>query len=437
MRSSGFDMSTSLKTFDVRNGDYAMSDDGQRLYNIDYDANVVRSVDGGESWERIGPEIENAENIDGFNIKASKDGMVIILSAASFNDETFEYDRLDYRSIDGGTTWNTINLPLQMEVSEGRIAMSRSGNKMYMFKFNYGTNQVDIWQSTDKAQTWQAIAPIDAYDPSGFDISDDGETMVMSAIDPSTVYDMEPQSLIYVTTDGAATWTTSDPTTDLIGRGSISISGDGMKWSFMAIDLMTYYQKMYSTSDGGASWSSVSFPDRYLEPYTLAIARGTGKLYAWFSDLADDYKVRFFTSTNLGSSWSEVAIQPDAASNKYSVSANGTILRSAGYTEPYVSTDSGATWLPMAKPGMQFDKERIDLDPSTSQVDHIIDRTSTEGWKLTYSPELDELYFEVTDEIRISRPYTVNLNYTLAPADGCEAPSEGTLTFLLYESIGD
>lgn len=433
----GLDASTPLKHFDVGSGNYVMSDNGQRLFNIDFDQNIIRSTDAGESWERIGPDIEDVDNIDTFNIAASGDGMVVLLSLTRFNDDTFDYDRLDYRSVDGGNTWTAVNLPWLMDRNDGRVVMSRTGGVMYMLKFNYSTTQVDISVSTDKAQSWQALAPIEAYDPTSFDISDDGQTIAMSALDPATVYDEEPQSVIYVTTDGATTWTSSDPTTDYIGRGVVNVSGDGTKWSFVANDFVTYRQKLYTSGNGGTSWSAASIPATDLDLSATALARGSGKLFAWYYDEADNYRVRFFTSANLGSSWSEVMTQSEVLADWFNVSSDGSILRTGGNYQPYVSTDSGVSWLPMPMPGLQFDAERVDLDPSTPVADHVLDKTSTEGWKLTYTPELDDLYFEVTDDIRITRPYMVNLKYTLTHVDGCATPVEGELTYLLYQYSGD
>jgi hypothetical protein len=222
-------------------------------------------------------------------------------------------------SIDGGVTFNSTSAPTE---EWSAIAISPNGTQMAAAQDNgpiyVSSNRGASWTATGTMSSqWQSVA-----------LTDSGR-IVLAGYNDS----------VYLSTDDGASWTAAS-----LGPGfwlSVAISADGNTLAAAGDGTV-----IYTSSDGGGTWT----------------ARNTSTgvwIHIYMS--SDGSKLTAFTegsnqismSIDSGVTWN-TATAPVAAGSFVEASADGTKLvvgEQPGISQNskvYVSSDSGASWIPVA-----------------------------------------------------------------------------------------
>jgi CshA-type fibril repeat protein len=427
-------LTVKLQQLNASGVEMSVSSNGQRFFLVDDDGNALRSTDGGVNWQHVGPDIDEYDNL---SYAASGNGMVILLSFEVGEDENEEPLYEHYRSTDGGGTWQPVDLPTPVaDYYEDATLISESGDVMYQLDFGYSQGQVNVWRSTNMGVTWTALDPVDAFNPNSYAVSDDGTKLFISAYDPDTMAEPEADHLLIKSSDSGATWTQSDPTTEFIGYGELQVSGDGSKVLMKAYKFSNDDQPLYASTDGGSTWTERTGPGAGIRLNTIGLSNDGSRLIAAGDDSNNDYAPMYYASTDLGATWSSIAVpQVGPSLKRFVMVQDGAIIYALGYDATYLTTNFGSSWTVMAPIYQPFSEYRVDLNLSTAHSDYVLDKTATEGWKLTYDPVTDDLVATVTNQSLFVMPDEIITEYTLAPLAGCSNPIKGKLHFR-YESLG-
>jgi photosystem II stability/assembly factor-like uncharacterized protein len=195
---------------------------------------------------------------------------------------------------------------------------------------------------------------------------------------------------IYKTTDGGATWTQIDdgialytnwenlgagtPETDTLCRVAVDPMNEGTVYAGGCTT------GMYKSTDGGATWKTI---DNGLTPTSAPADAITSiivnnivvdpvnplVLYVDSSEFVNSHSgsagtTHLYQSTNGGNSWSALAVDASGADADVAIDpADHAHLVFCGATASLASTDSGATWNPIACPAYTL---AIAFDPSNS-----------------------------------------------------------------------
>ena len=166
-------------------------------------------------------------------------------------------------------------------VYEIQIAPSNS-NIMYMMYEGY------VFQSTNKGTTWAqtSFAPVSGADPNDANYKLDGQKMAIDPNNPNVVYVGTPNNGLFVTTNGGASW----QSVSAVPLSRADSSGDNPGFSGIVFDpalgvtggktntifAASYGNGVYQSTNGGASWSSIGGPS----DVQYAAVSSTGVYYA-------------------------------------------------------------------------------------------------------------------------------------------------------------
>ncbi len=339
------------------------------------DYNLLRSSDGGLSWEKIG------------NINS--------VTSIAFDSEdkiyvTNSMQGVQY-SADNGNTWVLINngLPGDFWFNFSDITINADGD-LFVVSTEYG-----IYRSEDNGNTWAAVnSGIEGkevscltIDSAGmmfvgtgengvFSSADNGDTWIPTGLDSGWIYSLETDYLtntlfagiwrggVAKSDDSGASWSFSGPENTAIrslavapsgdvfagsdGEGVLRSSDNGTTWlksnngltnagvvSVVSIsngDIFAATQNngVYRTVDSGENWSFVGFD----KIYSLSMAVSSEDHIFIEAD-------NIYRSTDQGSTWAEFAINLDV--ENLAINSYG-ILFTATSNGVFRSVDNGETW---------------------------------------------------------------------------------------------
>ena len=166
-------------------------------------------------------------------------------------------------------------------VYEIQIAPSNS-NIMYMMYEGY------VLQSTNKGTTWTqtSFAPVSGADANDPNYKLDGQKMAIDPNNPNIVYVGTPNNGLFVTTNGGASW----QSVSAVPLSLPDSSGDNPGFSGILFDpalgvtggktntifAASYGHGVYESTNGGASWSAIGGPSNVQ----YAAVSSTGVYYA-------------------------------------------------------------------------------------------------------------------------------------------------------------
>jgi hypothetical protein len=220
-------------------------------------------------------------------------------------------------------------------VYEIQIAPSNS-NILYMMYEGY------VFESSNKGTTWTqtAFTPV-TENPNG-PYRMDGQKMAVDPDNPNIVYVGTPQNGLFATTNGGATWqsVSAVPVGQSDGSGNypgitgiefdpaLGVTGGKTNTIFAA----SYGDGVYESTNAGASWSAIGGPGHVV----YAAVSSTGVYYATDGTTLWSYANSTWTQlVSEGNGIEAVAVDP---SNPNEIVAQTP----AGYLE--VSYNGGATW---------------------------------------------------------------------------------------------
>ena len=166
---------------------------------------VYKSVDGGETWERLSGKDRDRGlpkgDMDRIGIAvAPSDPNVVYVGTGENNPRnSASYGDGVYKSTDGGATWTNVGLPNSGRI--GRIVIHPSNPDIVFVAaqgYSYGPQKDrGLYRTTDGGRTWAHTLFVDAA-TTGVDLAMDPAT-------PAIVYASLSNGL-YKSTDGGATW---------------------------------------------------------------------------------------------------------------------------------------------------------------------------------------------------------------------------------------
>ena len=232
---------------------------------------VLKSIDGGESWENIWT---GADTLCVYNVAEVDENSVLISTSI---DEQGTYAAHIFRTSDGGNTWVDV--------------YSQTGgfiNSIKMFDQLNGIATGDpvdgVWtviKTTDGGNTWFSIS-----DPPAAIDNEQSYLNSTTWVDNSTGWFGTNKPRAYRTSDGGNTWTAVD-IPDLSRVYSIAFNMSGMGIA------VNYNGQMARTIDNGANWEVISAPASGTIYYIAACYD-----YFWMIVGSSIYK-----STDNGTTW--------------------------------------------------------------------------------------------------------------------------------------
>lgn len=333
--------------------------------------NLLKSIDGGMSWQRLTNGIDNR-------------GQILDLTIASQNPQILYIAALGdgiYKSENGGESWFKVNqgldnlrLDLLLSDSQGKRILAAGDDQGLYYSDNGGENyrtaiakrkitalafnsaqsnqllvgdrQGELYFSTDEGKTWQQQAKI-------------GKGSAIRAIavatQDNTIYVGTEQEGVWQSLDGGETFTALDYGDDPVSIKDMIIGNDNQ-----TLLVSERNQGIFALNSEAKSWTKLS---QGLTKHGQADEPNFQRPH--FSDLAvspsfDADKTLFlagfnglFKSTDGGDEWSEL----DALSARIVVGlaispnyANDSTLAVVNYVgEAYITSDAGKTWQPLYK----------------------------------------------------------------------------------------
>ncbi len=361
---------------------------------------VVKSTDGGLTWERTGSGLSDSAIIEGLGVGSND----VLYAAAGFEGV--------FKSTNGGTTWQAVNGDVPLTDSAGmgwRTSVAVHPSNPDIAYMSLATDDAfPVWSTADGGASWVEVegtsvsydeasdptrvwsagsAPvwqvkIDPFDSNSLlavsfwtiQRSDDAgltwadsvagaqNTCVTSIYldtdhgvgEPDTLYATHMDAGLLASTDGGATWSAVLPS----GSDADSVFA-GHAWRFAVArvgDTKYYYMTAdpwppVETSQVLRSTDGVNFTAVFETP------RHDGDFMGGMLGLAVDptnpstiYASQdggsVFKSTDNGNNWSETAGQPDNNSFTYALAVddNGTVFAGTLLDGLWRSTDGGASW---------------------------------------------------------------------------------------------
>jgi len=234
---------------------------------------VIRSMDGGVTWTDV---TANLPGVDLYCISAIDSSHAWVGSGISSPG-----DGRIFATSDGGTTWSeqTYPAPLSPFIDGIKIFPDLSG---FAVGDPAGGGTFVVLGTTDGGLHWTHLA----NEPKGSP-TEAGWNNSLCWTDEMHGWFGTSGKRIWSTTNGGASWV-SEPTPD---SASISLSFSDANHGMVGFANAA----LAVTTDGGSSWSTVGSP---LIDGVTSISYVPGTSYAWISDYTNPYR-----STNAGNSW--------------------------------------------------------------------------------------------------------------------------------------
>ncbi len=271
---------------------------------------VLRSLDGGDSWQPLG--LENAGSIGRLVVDPTDSQR--IFAAVMGHLWLPGPDRGVYRTTDGGSTWQQVlyvddttgAVDIIVRPDDPQVILAAMWQRIRTPElYDYGGPGCAVWRSDDGGDTWQIVGG--GLPTPGTDSGRIGLTLC--AAQPDRMYAVYADRTgyfagLYRSNDGGATWTrTSD--------GALSSVFASYGWWFGNVrchptDPNTVFVlglDFFRTTNGGSSWSEVS-DGMHVDHHALAFSTGLTPVIYEGNDGG------LYRSNNGGSAWAMLPDQP-------------------------------------------------------------------------------------------------------------------------------
>jgi photosystem II stability/assembly factor-like uncharacterized protein len=273
---------------------------------------VYRSDNAGESWDYIG--LENSQHIGRIVVHPEDENRVFVAAAGLLYGKSEE--RGLYRTVDGGQTWervlfvsdSTSCIDVAINPDNPDILYASTWERIRQpWQRSYGGVSSRIYRSTDGGDSWEQLSnglPADSPETGRIGLS-------ISASNPEIIYASYTTNQItnvfngvYKTVDGGDNWTRVDD-------GSIDNVFASFGWFFGNIRVdptnpdIVYILgvRLYKSFDGGVSWSDYT-STMHVDQHGLEIHPLNPDLVVTGNDGG------LYVSQNEGNSWSHVQTLP-------------------------------------------------------------------------------------------------------------------------------
>jgi len=294
--------------------------DSDNLFMAD-DGGVWRSTDFGLNFDYVGSGLQTSQFYNGFSSSASDS-----LRALGQVQDHFGWMYTGTEDwVDGGVDevgWTAINQSndfIMYAGSRGGGAIYKSVNRgiSYSWSSNGINGGISAWHTP----------------------------FVLSSSDPRYLY--FGRSLIFRSTNSAASWTATNGGVELDGNPALS-----MAMSYTSIDTvyvgtapLSGRSHLFRTVDGGVSWTDITgpLPDRY--PMDLAVdPTNSAVVYVAFGGFDTSH---MYKSADAGGTWVDVTgILPDVPATAVAVDPlNPQVVYAGTDIGVFVSTSGGGDWM--------------------------------------------------------------------------------------------
>ncbi|MBI9045188.1 MAG: hypothetical protein JEZ06_11930 [Anaerolineaceae bacterium] len=302
---------------------------------------VLKSVDGGETWENVNQGLNNLYVGSLFMQPDNPDTLI-----AGTGNNQYHLNGGVYLTMDGGKTWKhtlkgDVIEAVEFSEFDPQIAYAGSSNAVY--------------RSEDGAQTWHQVSS-DEWGPPGVRVGFPIDFEI-DRLNPDRIFVNAYGGGNFLSEDGGKTWIASSK-----GYTGAQVRDIAVHPESPGIVYAAARSGLFISYNGGEDWTGISSPPaKVMEWNAVAINQiDTQKLSAannWNSDLllsSDSGETWTLTGTSLEgtrSGWSVITFAP---SNPEIVYAGTAGFYSAGSFSPempgvgiYISTNSGKDWQPI------------------------------------------------------------------------------------------
>lgn len=296
------------------------------------DAGVWRTTNGGVSFESCNGGYQTAQFYHGF-ASSQRDSNLAIGGLQDNATVIFK----------GTPAWSRYHLKITR--GDGGWAAIDPRDDQVLYASNWFLN---LYKSIDGGDTWEAIfPPFEASTASVFEAP-----AVLGFNNPDVLYG--GREYIYKSTDGGATWTTTNAGQPLDGNPMLSMAishqtTDVVYAATAPIELESLPAAVFRTRDGGASWQNITgdLPNRFPRAITVN-PYNDQELYIAFSGFGTSH---LFRSDNGGNDWVDVGIGlPDVPTSAIAIDPlNPAHIYVGNDIGVYVSPDRGQNWEPFGE----------------------------------------------------------------------------------------
>lgn len=250
------------------------------LYVAPAGGGVWKSTNAGASWT---PMTDNQAVLFMGALTVSRSNPNILYAGTGESNNSFDsfYGRGVLRSTNGGTSWNLLgNSVFNYQAISKIVVDPTNSNVVYVADTGDAENGFDngnigVWKSTNGGFSWvNTTLGIPNYDHNEGAFSD----LVMDPTNPQTLYTAigtyagEPANGIYKTTNGGATWTPAGnaPSGLALGRIALAIAPSSPQTLYAAIagsgngNSFGSLLEMLKSVDGGNTWVQLTNTPNYL-----------------------------------------------------------------------------------------------------------------------------------------------------------------------------
>nr|WP_290941586.1 hypothetical protein [Haliscomenobacter sp.] len=227
---------------------------------------VWKTNNAGTTWVPIF-DGQGSYSIGCVALDPSNPSTVWVGSGENNNQRAVSYGDGVYKSENGGKTWRNMGLKASEHIANVVVDPSNS-NIVYVAA--YGPVWSDggergVYKSTDGGETWTNVKSVSAYTGCSNLIMDPRNPQVLYAAFHQrqrkvyTYIGGGPESALYKTTDGGATWKKLDglPGGD-VGRIGIDLSPANPDYVYAVVEASEGKGGVYRSTDRGASWEKMS-----------------------------------------------------------------------------------------------------------------------------------------------------------------------------------
>ena len=310
---------------------------------------VWKTVNRGISYQPIF-DAQGSYSIGCVTIDPNNPNVVWVGSGENNNQRVVGYGDGIYKSEDGGKTWKNMGLKASEHI--GMIAVNpKNSDEVYVAAYGplwAGGGERGIYKTTDGGKTWKQALNIGQYTGCNEVLIDPRNPNIVYAAAHQRMRQVYsyvsggPESAIYKSTDGGATWnktTTGLPSVEM-GRIGLAMSPVNPDVLYAVVEAQDKKGGVFRSTDRGASWSKMNdfvtsgnyYQEIFCDP------KDVDKIYItdmFFMTSDDGGK----TMKRLGEMWKHVDnhiiwIDPDDTAH-YIVGCDGGI---------YESYDKAKTW---------------------------------------------------------------------------------------------
>ncbi len=253
---------------------------GDRDGGDTYSYGVLKSTDGGQTWNPTGLNFSVPLQVRAQNLYINPDSSNIVIAITRVGI---------YRSTDYGDNWT------RTENGSFSSFVQKVGNSNILFTSSLSGNSCKIYRSTDNGITWNPITHPNLPAGNARRIE-----LAVTPDDPDYIYALVGASDngfegIYRSTDGGNSWTERADSPNLLGWSTVGSDQGGQAWYDLALavnptdknEIFVGGVNIWRSTNGGSNWNMAAHwyggggnPFVHADVHHLIYQPGTNELYA-------------------------------------------------------------------------------------------------------------------------------------------------------------